>query len=250
MAFSRSCIQLGLGPLRTLRISRPTNSGHAEAVSPVKSRLIAGPATPTDGTGSTRSGLSLPMPAAARSRATPRTDRQSARSGVTAMSITGPSIPSALAAAAADLGILRQVDDAVMLLAELQLAHRAQHALADHAADRGPLQHLAALGDHQPLAGENALHAGAGVGSAAAPPPASPSPVSTVHSRSRSACGCGRAAETWPTTKPSSGAARSSMLSTSRPSAGQRLGDALGRSVGLEMVLEPGQSEFHRDSPA
>ena len=65
------------------------------------------------------SGFSLPRPAAARSRAMPRTPRQSGRLGVTSISITGSSRPSAFAAAAADLGVGGQLDDAGMLVGEL-----------------------------------------------------------------------------------------------------------------------------------
>ena len=66
----------------------------------------------------------------------PRTPRQSARFGVTLMSSTGSSSPSQLGERRADRRVRRQVDDAVVILAQAQLARRAQHAVRFDAADR------------------------------------------------------------------------------------------------------------------
>ena len=48
----------------------------------------------------------------------PRTPRQSARFGVTLMSMTGSPSPSRIDIARADRRVLRQFDDAVMIVAE------------------------------------------------------------------------------------------------------------------------------------
>ena len=90
IASSRRRSQSGLGPLRTPRRWRPRNSGQARRSSismPIGERN-------RPGTGVVSSGLSRPRPEAARSRAMPRTPRQSARFGVTLMSITASPRPS------------------------------------------------------------------------------------------------------------------------------------------------------------
>ena len=92
------------------RSSAPANRGPA----PARSRAAAA------GRGRRRRGRG-------RCRATPR---QSARSGVSLMSITGPSRPEHLARRAGRPALGRQLDDAVMVLAEPQLARRAEHAVA------------------------------------------------------------------------------------------------------------------------
>ena len=73
--------------------------------------------------------FSLPRPAAARSRAMPRTPRQSGRFGVTAISITASSRPSAAAAGLPILALGVELDDAGMLVRQFQLALGEQHAV-------------------------------------------------------------------------------------------------------------------------
>ncbi len=63
--------------------------------------------------------------------------------------------------------ILGQLDDAVMVVAELELARRAQHAVRRRAADIALGEGEVAAGDIGAGEGEDALHAGAGIGRAA-----------------------------------------------------------------------------------
>jgi hypothetical protein len=67
----------------------------------------------------------------------------------------------------ADDGVGGQVDDAAVVVAELQLAARAQHAVALLAADLAGLERDAGAGNEAAGRGEDALHAGARVGRAA-----------------------------------------------------------------------------------
>ena len=87
---SRSCSHCGLGPLRRPRTVRPSTQGQACGMSMHQTSGLAN----TDGTFAGANGLSVPSPAAARSRATPRTASASPRLGVTPMSITGSSSPA------------------------------------------------------------------------------------------------------------------------------------------------------------
>src|SRR3984893_5604925 len=84
IASSRPRNHPALGPLWTPRSWRPRNSGQAERSS---IRMSIGERK-DPGTGVVSSGFSCPSPEAARSRAMPRTPRQSARFGVTLMSRT------------------------------------------------------------------------------------------------------------------------------------------------------------------
>ncbi len=96
---------------------------------------------------SRRAASARPSPAAARSRAMPRTPRQSPRFGVIAMSITGSSSPSAGGGRRTDGGVRRQFDDAGVLVRQPHLAFGEQHAVAVDAADRRRLQRHAGAGD-------------------------------------------------------------------------------------------------------
>ena len=93
MARRRDCSHAGLGPFLTLRNRRPATKGQASALSPGRSRRQRKGLSKVPGTAGTSNGLSLPRPAAARSRAMPRTPRQSPRFGVISTSITGSSRP-------------------------------------------------------------------------------------------------------------------------------------------------------------
>ncbi len=93
IAASRSCSHRGDGPFLTPRTSRPRNSGQALSSGPARCTAMGEGNAP--GTGSMCSGFSVPRSAAARSRAMPRTPRQSARLAVILMSSTGSSSPIA-----------------------------------------------------------------------------------------------------------------------------------------------------------
>ena len=92
--------------------------------------------------------LQRPSPAAARSRAMPRTPRQSARFGVTLMSITGI-VETERARRRARRPARRRGSSMmpVVIVAERQLVGRAQHAARGDAADRAFLQHRAGARD-------------------------------------------------------------------------------------------------------
>ena len=87
---ARDLAAAGLGPLRRPRMVRPSTQGHASG----HSIRQPGPPVNAAGTRAGAQGFSVPIPAAARSRATPRTEKQSPRLGVTAISITGSSRPA------------------------------------------------------------------------------------------------------------------------------------------------------------
>ena len=86
----RRCSHSGLGPFRTLRTVRPSTQGQASGMSMAQVTAL----DPLPGTGSGAQGRKVPKPAAARSRATPRTDRASPRLGVTLISMTASSSPA------------------------------------------------------------------------------------------------------------------------------------------------------------
>ena len=85
----RACSQSGLGPLRRPVIVRPSTQGQAGLWIDQVTGLSKLPAM-----GAGDQGRSVPSPAAARSRAMPRTERASPRLGVTAISITGSVRPA------------------------------------------------------------------------------------------------------------------------------------------------------------
>ena len=89
MERSRRCSHSGLGPLRTPRTVRPNTQ--RQAGDSMRQPMGEGK-RPFTGGGD--HGASVPTPAAARSRATPRTAKASPRLGVMAISITGSSIPA------------------------------------------------------------------------------------------------------------------------------------------------------------
>ena len=76
----------------------------------------------------------------------------------------------------------------------------------------------------------------------------SPAPVSTMQTRSRSAFGCCFAEITRAMVNGASGFALSSTLSTSSPIMVSLSAIVVERLVGVEMLLQPGEGEFHRRS--
>ncbi len=112
-------------------------------------------------------GFSAPRPAAARSRATPRTASASPRFGVTRDLDHRIVEPRPCAYALAHRRIGGQFDDAGMVVAEPHFARREQHAGAQHAADLARLQRDAGAGNEAAGRGEHRLHAGARIRRAA-----------------------------------------------------------------------------------
>ena len=160
---SRSCSHCGLGPLRRLRMVRPRIQGHASG----QSICQRGPPRNAGAILAGCHGFSVPMPAAARSRAMPRT--REAVAAVRRDADIDHRIVEAgpLRVRHADRRILRQVEDAGVVVAETHLALGQQHARAAHAADLADLQRDAGAGDERAGRGEHALHAGARIRRAA-----------------------------------------------------------------------------------
>jgi tRNA-binding EMAP/Myf-like protein len=156
-----------------------------------------------------------------------------------------PVIEIAVTPNRADRRILRQVDDPVMILGELQFRRRAEHAVRFDAADH-------ALAERDILAGnigsgrrEDALHAGARIGRAAddlhrlagaGVHHADPQPVGIGMLLRFDHRGDGEIAQL---------RRRIGDAFDLKADLRQRLGDRRQRGVGVEMVLEPGEGEFH-----
>ena len=145
--------------------------------------------------------------------------------------------------------VVRQLDDAGMVVAEPHLARRQQHARAGHAADLAGLERDAGAGDEAARGREHGLHAGARVGRAAHHGHDAHRPSSTLQARSRSAFGCCTASTTWAMRNGASAAPRSLDAFQLQADPGQGLGDHRHRGVGVEMRAQPGQGEFHRLRP-
>ena len=188
------------------------------------------------------------MSAAARSRAMPCTPVQSGRFGVRLISITGSPRPAHCGVAGADRRVGRQVDDAVVIVGNLQLGRRAQHAAAFDAADGADAERDVLAGNVGAGRREHAGHAGARVRRAADHlHRCAPSPVSTMQTRSRSALGCCLASITCAIDE------RRQRFrpcprrcSTSSPIMVSLSTMLVERLVGVEMLLQPGEGEFHR----
>src|SRR3977135_3648955 len=170
IAMSRRCSQSGEGPFFTPRTIRRAKAGQREGGAPKSSVTATGqgkrPSTDLIG-----ASLSLPMPAAARSRAMPLTPVQSAASGGGLISVTrcGGEVdldhgiieagPGRIARA--DRRIRGKLDDALVVVGQLQLERGHQHAAAFDATDRADTErHVLARNEHARRP-ESAPHAGA-----------------------------------------------------------------------------------------
>ena len=158
----RSASHLGDGPFLRPRKWRPTNSGQWPGSGSSK-RTPTGdlyvPATLATGIG-----FNVPMPAAARSRAMPRTPRQSARLGRDRDVDDRVVVAEKFGERLADGRVGGKIDDAVMVLAEAHLAHRHEHAVGRLPADLARFQQQARARNRRADGREHALHAGARVG--------------------------------------------------------------------------------------
>ena len=142
----------------------------------------------------------------------------------------------------------REVDDAVMVLAQAHLAHRAQHAVGVDAADHALLEVELGAGDEAADRREHALHAGARVGRAAHHlhdtlagidlADAQLVGVRVLHRFDHIADGEGRQVL----------GAVLDMLDL-EPDHGEGARDRLDIRIGVEMLLQPLQRELHRVSP-
>ena len=152
-ALKRSCTHLGAGPFLTPRISRPAKIGQASLFSGVKSRVIFLGEGNLPATGATFSVLSVPRPAAARSRAMPQTLAASPRLGVMETSnhrIGGQQArlpPAPRRRGAPTLAPALKLDDAVMIFAQQQFAG------AEHIMPRDSTPRMVPIFSASPLAG-------------------------------------------------------------------------------------------------
>ena len=160
---SRSCSHCGLGPLRRLRMVRPRIQGQASG----QSICQRGP----------------PRNAGAIFARLPRLQRADAGGGKIARDAAHREAVAAVRRDAdidhriveagpsrvrhADRCILRQIEDAGVVVAKTHLALGQQHAGAAHAADLADLQRDAGAGNERAGRGEHALHAGARIRRAA-----------------------------------------------------------------------------------
>ena len=148
-----------------------------------------------------------------------------------------------------DRRVLRELDDSVMLLAELELADGAHHAAALDSADCGDLQRQIRAGDVGSRPAEHAQHSGAGVGSAAddldrlAGAGIDGEDLELV--RLRMLFGCEHPGH--PERRQCLG--RVHDLLDLEADRGQRFGDRRRIGVRLQMVLEPAQRELHAPTP-
>ena len=144
-------------------------------------------------------------------------------------------------------GLGRQVDDAAMVLAQLQLARGTEHAVALLAADLAGFERDAGARDVAAGRRKDALHAGARVGRAAHDlhraaagidlAQAEPIGVGVLHGLDDIADhetlqGLGRVGDTFDL----------------EPKHGEPVAQLRERRRGVEVLLEPGQGEFHRPS--
>ena len=151
--------------------------------------------------------------------------------------------------ARADRRVGGELDDAVVLVGELHLALGEHHAVALDAADLADLDRGVDAGDVVAGLRDHHLDAGPRVRRAA---------DDLLLARRRSArgrpgaCrrrGAGRASSTSPTVKAASRSAGLRHALDLEPEVGQREGDLLERGGGLEVLLEPGEGEFHAVRP-
>ena len=211
IAESRARNQSGLGPFLTPSMRHPANTGQ---LSPLTS--IGVPPFFSALMGRVMSSFNVPKPAAARSRAMPRTPRQSGRFGVMPISIIGSSSPNATAAG---LPMLAPASNSIM---PSWSSFRPSSA-PEHIMPRLSTPRIFALPRTMPLAGMTAPSCaniptrparalGAPHTSCCSPPP-----LLTVQICKRSASGCGAVAIISATSKLAKVSDGSTSASTSSP---------------------------------
>ncbi len=149
----------------------------------------------------------------------------------------------------ADLGVGGQFDDAVVILTQEKLARRAQHAARFHAADGADLERFAADRNDDAGPREHRFHAAMCVGRAAhdldgrAAPVIDHAELELVGVRMLLRRDDMRHDEILQT--------RAGVFHRLdfEADGGQTVGDRHGVGVGFQMLLEPGEREFHRLSP-
>ena len=143
----------------------------------------------------------------------------------------------------------RQVDDAVMIVAELELAHRAEHAVALLAADLADLEVHVGAGDVAARRGEHGLHARARVGRAAHDLHDSRAGIDLADAQ---AIGVGmlHGLDHVAHDEALQGLGRIGDALDFEAEHGQRIAHFGEARVGLDMLLEPGKRELHRATPS
>ena len=247
MAISRCCSHFGDGPFFTPRTSRSAKPGQSSgAVDRHLDRAVALARRPA------RSAAVFSVPRPAR-REVARDAVDAGRVGpvrrqvdlddrIVELGIGGE--------ARADRRVGRQVDDAVMLVG--QLAARAPSTSCRGSRRRGSCRRRASrrCRAHRRRARRRRRPGPArAFGAPQTTCTGLPSPVSTVSTCSLSASGCCSAVSTLAMTKGFSAGLVVDMLDL-EADRGQPLDDLVERGVGLEMVLEPGEGEFHDVVPS
>ena len=248
IAVSRRCSHSGEGPFLTPRTRRSAKAGQSEGVAPNSSDTVTGHGNlPSTGFGVFS--LYLPMSAADRSRAMPL--HAGAVGAVGREVDLDHRIVEAhpLGVVGAERRIGGQVDDALVVVGDLQLELGHQHAAAFDAADFADAQRHILARDVGAGRHEHAHHAGARVGRAAYDlhgvartgvdhADAQPVGVGMLLGRDHARDGEGRQ--------------RLALVGDAldlKPDHGELVGDLVERLVGVEVLLEPGEGEFHWQLP-
>ena len=180
----------------------------------------------------------------------PRTPMQSWRLGVIADVDHRIVEPGIVGERRADRRIGGQFDDAVMVVAELELARRAHHAVRFDAADRRDLELHAVGRDDRAGRAEHADQSGARIGRAAHDLQRhAVAGIDRQHLQLvglRVALGGQHAARR---VNPAKLLARIVDAFDLEPDARQRLDDRVEIGVGVEMLLEPAKRELHAPTP-
>ena len=215
IARKRICNQAGLSPLLTLLTKQPAKAGQT-GPDTAKSACLSALAIISVA----MSGFSVPRPAAAKSRAMPRTPRQSGRLGVMPISITGSALkPNAASASSADVPISAVSGNSIMP----SWSSDRPSSAAEHIIPLLSTPRILALPSTMPLDGitapccANIPFKPARALGAPHTNVCSPAPLRTVQTCKRSASGCGAAAMISATSKPAKAAAGSCKSSTSSP---------------------------------
>jgi hypothetical protein len=192
-----------------------------------------------------RASLSVPRPAAARSRAMPWTPVASGRFGVRPISITGSSSPAQVAKGVPTGASSGDVDDAVMLVRQHQFALRAHHAAAFHAADVADRKRRVDAGHIGAGSREGADEARPRIGRAA--DDLDRIARARIDRQHAQLVGIGMLFRRQHL-RDDEGLQRRLVVDgfDLEPDHGELFHDLVERGVGLEVILEPGEGEFHR----
>ncbi len=148
----------------------------------------------------------------------------------------------------ADRRVVRQLDDAGVVLAQAHLAIGEQHSGTLHATDFSDLERNAGAGDEAAGGGEYTLHAGTRVGGAAHHRGDAVARIDLADAQPVGVRVRGGLDDAGDAECRQCGTAILHAFEL-QPDHGQRVGDAVERRVGVEVVAQPGEGEFHRLTP-